>query len=126
MRHRVSTERLWIEIVLAAAIGTGELVLMKLFDTHPSVGFYEFVYPLLVGALLGAVGGAPVWIIGPATMLCLPIAMAVNIVAGGDGFNQWPLSLIFLGVLALIGLIGAAIGRGVKRYWIHWSVKHNA
>lgn len=117
MNRQISTLRLWIEIVFAATIGSGELVLMKFLDAHPSVAPYEFIYPSVAGLLLGIFGGGPVWIIGPATMLCLPIGMAVSMVAGGHGFNLWPIALAFFGVLAIIGLCGAAIGRKAKQCW---------
>jgi len=121
MNHHVTTVRLWIEIFLGATIGSGEILLMTLSDTYPSVGACEFFYPFVVGFLLGIVGRSPVWIIGPATMLFMPIGMVIGMVTGGAGLNLWPIALVFCSVLTLIGLIGAAIGRGAKLYWIKWT-----
>jgi hypothetical protein len=91
---------------------------MKLSDTNPSIGLYEFVYPLAVGFLMGIFGRGPVWILGPVTMLCMPAGMVVSTVTGSDGLNLWPIALIFYGVMALIGFVGAAIGRGAQLFWI--------
>jgi hypothetical protein len=126
MSQPVTTVRLWIEIVFASVVGSGELVLMKLSDTNPSVGIYEFVYPLAVGFLMGIFGRGPVWILGPVTMLCMPVGMVVSMVTGSGGLNLWPIALIFYGVLALIGFVGAVIGRGAQRFWIKWSARNDA
>ena len=56
----------------------------------------------------------------------MPIGMVFNMVTGSGGLNLWPIALMFYGVLALIGLIGAAIGRGVKQCWVKWSIRHDA
>jgi len=57
-------------------------------------------------------------IIGPATMLCLPISAIFSLLIGDAGFNLWPIALLFFGLLALIGLFGAVLGRGAKLCWI--------
>ncbi len=123
MIQRVTVVRLYIEIFLAAAVGSAELFIMHLADTYPSCGRYEFIYPLLVGLLLGIFGRAPVWIIGPATMLSMPVGMVVDMFTGGHGLNLWPIALMFYGVLSLIGLTGTAIGRWAKRWWIKQNLK---
>lgn len=94
---------------------------MQLYDSHPNAGIYEFIYPLIVGMLVGVFGRSPVWIVGPATMLCLPIGMVVNLIKdGGNSLNLWPVALMFYVVLAVLGLIGAALGRIAKSVWTKW------
>jgi len=125
MKDTVSTTRLWSEVILAAVIGSGELILMELFDAHPNVGVYEFIYPLAAGLLVGVFCRGPVWLIGPATMLCLPVGTIISAVRGSDGFNLWPIALMFFAALACIGLIGAAVGRRAQRFWIKNVIKQD-
>jgi len=70
-------------------------------------------------------GQGSVWIIGPATMLCLPVGMLVQAPTGEGGLNLWPIALVFYAALALISLVGAAIGRAGKRYWAENFTKHD-
>jgi hypothetical protein len=123
MNHKVTTVRLWVEIFFASAIGSGELVLMNLQDSHPDIIPCEFIYPFVVGFMLGICGRGPFWIIGPATMLCLPISVIVSVLTGYQGFNLWPIALLFFGFLALIGLFGAFVGRGAKLFWVRLVTK---
>ena len=124
MNLRVTTVRLWIEIFFASAIGSGELILMNLQDSHPNIIPYEFAYPFMAGFLAGICGRSPIWIIGPATMLCLPISVVFSQLIGYNTANLWPIALLFFGFLALIGLFGAFLGRGTKVCWIRLVSKN--
>ncbi len=126
MGPHVTTRRLWADIVIAAILGSSELVVMNLSDTYPGVGFLEFVDPFVAGLVIGAFGRGPVWIVGPATMLVLPFGMLVDAVKGGTGLNLWPIALAYCGILAAIALGGAAVGRWTARRWRSRSVKDDA
>ena len=126
MSSHVTTRRLWTEVVIAAILGSGELVLMNVSDTHPGVGLLEFVYPLVAGLVIGAFGRGPVWIVGPAAMLVLPVGMLVGAVTGGTGLNLWPIALVYYGIFAVIALGGAAVGRWMARRWRNRSVTNDA
>ena len=126
MSPNVTTRRLWADVVIAAILGSGELVLMKLSDTYPGVGRLEFVYPFVAGLVIGAFGRGPVWIVGPATVLVLPVGMLVGAVTGGTGLNLWPIALVFYGIFAAIALGGAAVGRWMARRWKNRSVEDDA
>lgn len=117
MSQHVTTRRLWSEVVIAAMLGAGELVLMNLFDTYPGVGPLEFVYPFVAGLVIGACCRGPVWIVGPATMLVLPIGLLIGAVNGGAGLNLWPIALVYYATLAAIALAGAVIGRWTAFRW---------
>ena len=118
-------KRLWIEIFLASAAGAAELIIWQRADTDPSYNCFLFIYPFIAGLLAGLLGQGSVWIIGPATMLCLPVGMLVETLTGGGGLNLWPIALMFYAALAAIGLIGAAIGRGGRQYWAKNFTKHD-
>ena len=120
----IKRKRLWVEIALAAAAGSGQVVLMRSFDTYTSVGHYEFIYPPAIGLLLGIFGRGPVWILGPATMLILPVGMLYSLCAGSDGWNLWPIALVFYGCFAFLGFVGAAVGRLARRGWTIWRKDH--
>jgi len=126
MSPHVTTRRLWADVVIAAILGSGELVLMNLSDTYPGAGPLEFVYPFVAGLVIGAVGRGPVWIVGPATMLVLPVGVFVGAVKGGTGLNLWPIALVYYGILAAIALGGAAVGRWMARRWKNRSVEDDA
>lgn len=123
MSRRITTLRFCIEIAVAIAAGSVEIIICQRYDADPIYGTCLFIYPLIIGLLMGVLMRGPFWIIGPATMLFYPVGMIIDIFKGGHGLNLGPLSLIFFAVLAFIGLIGAAIGRGVKLFCIKWSTK---
>lgn len=126
MKQNVSAARLCIETVVAAAAGSGELVLMNLSDAYPNVEKHEIVYVSVIGLLLGIFGRGPVWIIGPAIMLYWPVGMLIDLFKGGYGLNLWPISLVFCAAFSLIGFIGVAIGRGAKWCCLRFRLRNNA
>lgn len=123
--------RLCVEVVLAATAGMAAVVLPVVADPlhpHYPAAFLVFIadavegmklYSLgllvVVGLLLGLFGRGPVLLLGPATMLLFPIWSAADMLAGSTGHNLWPIEWFFYGIESLFGLLGAGIGRGVKR-----------
>jgi RsiW-degrading membrane proteinase PrsW (M82 family) len=126
MLKSVTVVRLCVETFLAAGVGALEIFIMRLADTDSGWDRFEFLYPLIVGFLIGLVGRAPIWIVGPATMLCMPIGMVVSTITGGSSLNLWPIALMFYAILGLIGFAGAVAGRGAKHCWIKWGLRHDA
>jgi len=126
MLKRVTIRRLCIEVIFAAVIGSAEIVIWQRADADTSYNRYLFIYPIVVGLLLGTFGRGPVWIIGPATMLFYPVGMLIDMFKGGHALDLWPISLVFFGVSAFVGFVGAAIGRGAQRCWLKWSSRNDA
>ena len=106
--------RLCIEMILAMAAGSAELVIWNWSDANPYYGRYLFIYPLILGFVLGSFGRSPIWTIGPATMVFYPVEMLIDLFKGGSGLNLWPISLLFCGLLVIISLVGAGVGRLLK------------
>jgi hypothetical protein len=79
------------------------------------IKLYSFGLLFAAGFVLGVFGRGPVFLIGPATMLAFPLWSAIDMLAGGTGHNLWPFEWFFYLVESLFGLVGAAIGRSVKR-----------
>jgi len=128
--------RWWAEVAIAAILGFAAVVVPVLADPgrrRHDAAFLPFVrdavegmqlvsLPLLAGAglLLGLLGRAPVWLVGPATMLAFPLWSTIDLIwdtafGAGDNHNLLPFEWCVYAGLSLLGLAGAYVGRLLQR-----------
>jgi len=122
------TVRSLVEILVATGFGFAAIIGPIILDSDlPSqmsffillrqsidhMKFYSVGILTVIGFALGLVGRERVLILGPSVMLAFPALSAVDMLFGGE-HNLWPFEFFIYGLLSLIGLVGAALGRGVK------------
>jgi len=142
-----ATQRLFVEIILAAIVGITVCVLPVLFlkerpPNYEGVVFLPIVgessempdslqhlslgITLAVGLALGIFGRGPIWLIGPAVVFAFPIWSLIDGLAGGGGHDLWPFEMLAYGVWSLIYIIPTGIGRLTKRWWIKRKLVHSS
>jgi hypothetical protein len=123
-----------LEVFLAAAAGMTIIVLPVIINGNhaknsavflpvvatavENMSFSTFGYLFILGLLLGLLTRTPFLIIGPAVMLFFPIWSLIDMIAGSDSHNLWPIEWFSYAIESLSSLAGAAMGRIVKRLWI--------
>lgn len=68
-----------------------------------------------VGAGLGALGTAPSWGLGFASVATLPAWSAIDLALGGTGHNLLPIEWFVYGLYGLVATSGALTGRAVRK-----------
>jgi len=124
--HRISTtnKRLVSEIFIAAVVSGFFCYMAHRADPDDN---YTFLVPFGVGFLLGIFGRGTVLLTGPATMLALIVWSPIDLLLLHTTDHPfWPIEMIWYGVMACIGLIGAGIGRWIQRLWTRRDLKHDA
>src|SRR5258706_11404583 len=131
MIHYYRIVRLGAEIIFSALVGMAIVVLPVLIDGRhsqnsavffPLIGnaveditFFTLGILFLLGLLLGIFGQGTVLLIGSATMLVFPMWSLTDMLAGCTGHDLWPMEWLFFGIESFPGLVGAIIGRVLKR-----------
>jgi hypothetical protein len=121
-----SKMRLGAEVCAAAAAGWAAVLLSAI---PPRPGGTESVFlPLMaeavelmapvsilllfgVGVVAGLVGRGPTVVLGLATVACLPLWSLMDVLSGGRGHNLLPVEWVSYGLIGLVGVAGAVIGR---------------
>jgi hypothetical protein len=128
-RKTVTIRRLAIETGLAVILGWCVLALPVLLDPgrqHHTAAFLPFMGDVVEGGkpislllllglagVLGWYGRSPILLLGPATVLTLPLWCTLDIRAGATGHSLLGLELIGYSFLGLISTVGVAIGRAL-------------
>jgi hypothetical protein len=120
MSQRFTDWRTWTEVFTAVAAGIVFILVCPL-DPDEVLELYWSVVLLVVGFTFGVFGRCPVLLIGPA------FALAMFYFSFRGPFSEfWDLELCFYAFLCLEVLVGAAVGRGVKRLWKKRKAKYVA
>lgn len=125
-----TTKRSLLEVFLSAAMGLAVIVVPVALDSHArqydaaflplirngveGMKVYSLLFLVLVGCLIGYFGKGSVWFVGPAVLAFFPIWSIIDMVMGGD-HNLFPIEWLFYALESIPGLVGAVIGRAIKR-----------
>jgi hypothetical protein len=116
VNRQITILRTFVEIFIAASVGAAVYFLSALIDPDNNLSLILLPF---VGFALGIFGRVPILLIGPATMLFVVTWSGIDLALGhSSGHELWPIELMVYGVISLIGLACAAVGRGIKRLWI--------
>jgi hypothetical protein len=100
------------EISIAIVMGGAGYYVVHVLDPTDQ---YSFIAPLVVGFGLGTFGRCTVFLTGPATMLGPIIWSPIDLMfVQGVDHPSWPSEMVWYGIMACVGLAGAAIGRALK------------
>ena len=126
--------RTLLEVFLAASFGLAVVVIPVALDPNArqyeaaflpiirngieGMKIYSLLLLIVVGAIFGYFGQAPVWLVGTATMAFFPIWSLVDMLMGGS-HNMFPFEWLFYGLFSIFGVIGVGIGRSIKKKVCH-------
>jgi hypothetical protein len=120
MGQRMAYLRVWVEAFLAFIIGSLITWKSSWCDPDEGIAFYWHAVLLAVGFVFGLFGQCRIWIIA--------LAMGGLSIYAALVPMRWAfwLELVLFAWMFTIVLIGAAIGRAMKRYWTRKRAKHDA
>ena len=124
MKQHITAFRVCAEIIIAVVIGFVIASKSAWCDPDAVVDFYWFPVLLAVGLMFGLFGRCPVLVIGPATSFVSIFAAIGDVFYYGFSAGMFNFYVIYFTVMTVVVSIGAAIGRGAKRYWIKRRLKY--
>jgi len=119
----------YLEAVIAALLGIASVILpvwLLSLKPYPAPLFplirtgvegmsaLTLVFLLISGVLLGVFGRGHPILLGLATLGLLPCAALAEMVASPTSHSMWPFEFAIYGLLSLIAVLGAFVGRLVK------------
>jgi hypothetical protein len=126
MKQRITVFRVRAEIILAAVIGFVITIRSSWWDPDAVIDFYWVPVLLIVGLLFGLFGRSPVLVIGPVMAWSGILAEILDVYHYGFWVGILGFYALFFAIMAVVVILGAAIGRGAQRYWLKRKLKHAA
>jgi len=99
------------EVLIAVVMGGAGYYILHAIDPTEN---YSFLAPLIVGFALGCFGKCTVFLTGPATMVGPIIWSLIDLMFFHAIDRSWPEEMFWYGIMASVGVAGAAIGRATK------------
>lgn len=124
--------RITIELISAAILGLAVIIIPVVLDSSAhqydaaflpvirtaveGMKFKSLILLIPLGAVFGCFSKTPFWLVGPATVVLLPLWSSVDLALGGS-HNLLPIEWAFYCFYGAFGMLGASIGYGIK--WIY-------
>jgi hypothetical protein len=126
MTRRITVFKVCAEVIVAAVIGFVIATKSAWWDPDSVIAFHWIPILLIVGLLFGLFGHCPILLIGPIMASSGILVEILDVFHYGFSAYFLKFYALYFALMAIVVIIGAAIGRGVKRSWIYRRQKHAA
>jgi hypothetical protein len=134
MTQHTTTWRPWTGVAGFVATVFAFTIVSDWCDPDVPFNYYWFYALFGIGLLFGMCGRFPILVMAPAAGLVFfgysTFWTVMWFCVGAHWFyglcDEWGLEILCYGTMILPVLVGAAIGRGTKRWWINRSFKNAA